>query len=112
MFILVKICKYVDFSTNVRKIPILVKIVENSRFLIKIVNKFRFGIKLTKISILVIFFAKNVDFSKKNSEKISIWVKISKYVDIGQNFRKYRIWWKMLKNLKFGQICRKISILV
>ena len=102
MFILVKICKYVDFSTNFRKIPLLAKIVENSRFLIKIVNKFRFGIKLTKISILVIFFAKNVDFSKKNSEKISIWVKICKYLNFGQKFRKLSILVNIYENLDLG----------
>ena len=53
---------------------------------------------------------------------MSIWVKICKYVDLGQKFSKISIFVKIfekkmilvkiVENLKFGQICLRISILI
>ena len=63
---------------------------------------------------------------------MSIWVKICKYLDLGQNFEKFRFWsifmkililvkihenldcgiWNLSENYDLGQHFRKISILV
>ena len=65
--------------------------------------------------------AENVDYNQI-FRKISIWVKICKYLDFGQkksenfDFGQYlwksRFWWKLSENLALGHHFWKISILV
>ena len=118
--VLVKIDENLDFGKNCRQIMMLVNILGKSRFQsISSVN-FDFGQN----------FPPNPDFGQ-NFWKMSIWVKICKYVDLGQIFpkisilvkifenidfgdmvEKSQIWKNLSKNLDFGQTCRKLSILV
>ena len=65
MLIWVKICNYVDFGQKFKKISISVKIFENVDF----------GENCRKISNLVKFV-----------DKFWIWTKLSKILDLGQNF--------------------------
>ena len=80
----------VDFGQNCPKITNLIKIFQNSRF----------WLKLTKMSILV-EFEENVDFSQKFRKNVDLDIKIWKYLDIGQNFRKISILVKIVENYRF-----------
>ena len=125
MSIWVKICKYVDFRQTFPNISILVKILKNiyqfskKSILVKFVEKSRFWSKLTELSILD-KIKKNVDYSQFFL-KMWIWVKICKYLYLGQIVEKFRFWSifmkisilvKIYENLDFGKNCRKILILV
>ena len=78
--------KNIYFGLNFRKTVMLVKIFEKSRFWSK--------------------FLKNSDFDESLA-KISISVKILKYLDFRQNFKKSRFWSKFAKTPYFGQNCAK-----
>ena len=84
-----------DFGQNCRKIMILVNIFGKSRFQ----------------SISSVKFSPHLGFGK-NFRKISIWVKICKYVDLGQKLPKISIWVKIFDSIDFGEKCRKISNLI
>ena len=55
--------------------------------------------------------SKTIDFGQ-NFRKYRFWSKLSKVLDFEQNLQKSRIWSQLSKYLDFGQNCRKFSILV
>ena len=61
-----------------------------------------FWSKLTKMSILDNILKKDIDYSQI-FRKMSMWVKICKYLDFGQNCRKISFFMKIYENLDFGQ---------